>query len=70
MADDSIPGIRDYFQACGKTAYLAGKSRDSHNLNPRSAGIADFHIGWDSAASSQFVIAAVKRFEHAQECSA
>ena len=52
MADAlAFDNIRAYFQESGKTAYLAGHSRDSHDLNPGAAAIADFHAGWDAAAS-------------------
>lgn len=30
----AFDNIRAYFQESGKTAYLAGYSRDSHDLNP------------------------------------
>lgn len=67
MADAlAFDNIRAYFQESGKTTYLAGHSRDSHDLNPRSAAIADFHVGWDTAASNQFAITPVKRVDAAQ----
>ena len=62
----AFDNIRAYFQDSGATAYLAGHSRDSHDLNPRSPAIPDFHIGWDTAASNQFAITPVKRVDAAQ----
>ena len=58
---------RAAIRAKGAAHYHADGTRDSHGFNPGSSAIADFHIGWDTAASTQFGIAAVTRVENAQE---
>lgn len=66
MADVCIPGIREYFQVAGATHYHAGYDRDSHGLNPGSAGIADFHTGYDAAARTHSDIVPSERVDVAQ----
>jgi len=58
-----------HWQDKGKDAFLAGDSRESHDLCPsvpQRDAIADFHAGWDTAASNQFAIAPVQRVDAAQ----
>lgn len=63
----AFDNIRAYFQESGKTAYLAGRSRDSHDLNSCSKpAIDDFHFGWDAAASVKNIALAGGRVDAAQ----
>lgn len=40
----------DTMRARGRNAFNAGRSRDSHGMNPCAAALADWHQGYDQAA--------------------
>lgn len=62
----AFDNIRAYFRDAGKDAFLAGHSRDSHDLNPGTAAIADFHTGYDAAARTHSDIVARARVDARQ----
>lgn len=41
---------RESMRARGRNAFNAGRSRDSHDMNPWAAALADWHQGYDQAA--------------------
>ena len=58
----AFDNIRAYFLDAGKTAFLAGRSRDSHNLNP-SAALVDWIAAYDAAARTHSDIVARARVD-------
>lgn len=47
MNDPIVP--RAYFRALGREAFLAGRPRDSHNMNWHAPALVDWSAGWDQA---------------------
>lgn len=50
----------------GGAAFLAGQSRDSHNMNWHAVGLPDWLKGYDAAAQSHDAIQAAMRVDAAQ----
>jgi hypothetical protein len=48
---------RDTMRARGRNAFNAGRSRDSHGMNPCAAALADWHQGYDQAAQDWLRVA-------------
>jgi hypothetical protein len=47
MSDEIIP--REWIREKGRAAFVAGKGRDEHHMNPGSPAIEEFQAGWDRA---------------------
>lgn len=50
----------------GYEAYMANRTRDSHDMNPGSPAIADFQAGWDQAAKEHYGLSARQQLDVAQ----
>lgn len=67
---DYIPGVSNFFRRKGELAYLAGRSRDSHEINHKSVkAIAFFHEGYDAAHEANDTPASSAGIDLAQEHS-
>ena len=64
MADEIIN--RERIQNYGASSYYAGRSRDSHGMNPTALALPDWLKGYDAAAQSQDAITQAMRVDVAQ----